>query len=67
MEEQRTENRGAQDRNCGIKKGTLVQLLDRVQRTRDKKQSRERGDRGRDTRNRGLRLGTASSRQGTDT
>jgi hypothetical protein len=44
-EDQRMGNRGAKDRNSGIE--PQKRLIDRVQRTGDKEQSCETGDRGR--------------------
>ncbi len=70
MDEQRTGNRGAKDRNGGIEpqKGDTgtVNRQDRVQKSGDKKQSRERGDRGRETRSRAVREGTEDGRQGAE-
>jgi hypothetical protein len=66
-EDGKQKSKGQEQWNRATKKGTLGQLIDRVQRTGDKEQSRETGDRGRDTKNRDARLGTRDSRQGTET
>ncbi len=41
-------------------------MRDRVNRTGDKGQKREKGERERETRNRDVRLGAAEERQGKD-
>jgi hypothetical protein len=48
-------------------KGTLGKLIDWGQRTGDREQSRETGDRGRETRSRAVRQGTEDGRQSTKT
>jgi hypothetical protein len=44
-------------------KGTLGKLIDWGQRTGDREQSRETGDRGRETRNRAVRWRTGDKKQ----
>jgi hypothetical protein len=63
MDEYRTGNRGAMDRNRATK-GILGHLKGRVHRFGNMEQSRERGVRGRETRSKAVRQGTEDWRQG---
>jgi hypothetical protein len=47
--------------------GTFDDLTGRVERFGNMEQSRERGDRGRETRSKAMRQGTEGGRQGTET
>jgi hypothetical protein len=60
-------SKGQEQWNSATKKGTLGQLIDRVQRSGNKERSCERGDRGRETTSKAVRQGTEDGRQGTKT
>jgi hypothetical protein len=66
-EDEKQRCNGKEQRIRATKKVALALMIGRVQRSGNKVQSCERGDRGRETRSKATRQGTEDRRQGTET